>query len=86
MALIVNKQVQTYGRNLDFANAYAKVENLNGGKNYIQVFVIVRDAKEGVLLSIFETNFVPNMDGGNFIRQAYLHLKTLPEFAGAQDC
>lgn len=26
------------------------------------------------------------LDGDNPIRQAYLHLKTLPEFAGATDC
>lgn len=31
----------------------------------------------------FNYCFVPNMDGGNFIAQAYAHLKTLPEFAGA---
>ena len=29
--------------------------------------------------------FTPKMDGDNFIKQAYLHLKTLPEFDGAQD-
>jgi hypothetical protein len=27
-----------------------------------------------------------NIDGDNPIRQAYLHLKTLPEFANAVDC
>ena len=31
-------------------------------------------------------NFVPNLEGQNFIAQAYEHLKTLPEFAGAEDC
>ena len=25
-------------------------------------------------------------DGANPLAQAYAHLKTLPEFAGAQDC
>lgn len=30
-------------------------------------------------------NFTPKMDGDNFIKQAYLHLKTLPEFNGSQD-
>jgi hypothetical protein len=29
---------------------------------------------------------VPSLDGDNSIRQAYLHLKTLPEFANAVDC
>jgi hypothetical protein len=27
-----------------------------------------------------------DIDGENPVRQAYLHLKTLPEFAGATDC
>jgi hypothetical protein len=27
-----------------------------------------------------------DIDGDNPIAQAYLHLKTLPEFAGATDC
>jgi hypothetical protein len=27
-----------------------------------------------------------DIDGDNPIRQAYLHLKSLPEFAGATDC
>jgi autotransporter translocation and assembly factor TamB len=31
-------------------------------------------------------NFKINLDGKNFIAQAYDHLKTLPEFAGATDC
>jgi hypothetical protein len=30
--------------------------------------------------------FAPNLDGPNFIKQAYEHLKTLPEFDGAVDC
>ena len=31
-------------------------------------------------------SFTPNLDGQNFIAQAYNHLKTLPEFSGATDC
>ena len=27
-----------------------------------------------------------DIDGENPVRQAYIHLKTLPEFAGATDC
>jgi hypothetical protein len=30
--------------------------------------------------------FTPNMNSDNFIKQAYLHLKSLPEFADAVDC
>lgn len=31
-------------------------------------------------------SFVPDMNGGNFIAQAYAALKREPEFAGATDC
>lgn len=31
-------------------------------------------------------DFKISLDGKNFIAQAYDHLKTLPEFAGAEDC
>jgi hypothetical protein len=86
MALSINKQIEAYGRNLTFANTYVKVEDLNGNKNYLQFVFIIRDAKDGVLLSTGGANFVPSMDGGNFIKQAYEHLKTLPEFSGATDC
>jgi hypothetical protein len=30
--------------------------------------------------------FFPSLEGNNFIAQAYEHLKTLPEFEGAEDC
>lgn len=29
---------------------------------------------------------VSSIGGENFIAQAYLHLKSLPEFSGSQDC
>ena len=31
-------------------------------------------------------SFSANLDGPNFIKQAYLYLKTLPEFSDATDC
>lgn len=33
-------------------------------------------------------SFTPSVDefSNNFIKQGYLHLKTLPEFVGATDC
>jgi len=34
----------------------------------------------------FKINCLYDLDGPNPIKQAYLHLKTLPEFADAIDC
>jgi len=45
-----------------------------------------KESKEGGIVSDLVYQFTPDMNGPNFIKQAYLHLKTLPEFAGAEDC
>jgi hypothetical protein len=65
---------------------YIKVESVAGGKANIAAAVTFKDEATGEYLMRKEYNFVPRMDNGNFIAQAYGHLKTLPEFAGAADC
>lgn len=69
-------------------NAYIKVETLSGNKNTLEITVIIYSEKDGAKAPVQATKhtFSPSMDGGNFIAQAYAHLKTLPEFAGATDC
>lgn len=64
--------------------AYWKIHQLVGGKNgiHIEVHCLVNDAVHKQV----NFHFVPELDGDNFIKQAYLYLKTLPEFAGATDC
>jgi len=46
-------------------------------------FSLVKDATP---YQIDSKSFEYSLDGDNAIRQAYKHLKTLPEFAGATDC
>lgn len=60
--------------------------------------VSVQGNKERLVLDVFfkadglnyhrDYSFTPSVDEAstNFIKQGYLHLKTLPEFAGATDC
>lgn len=63
--------------------AYIKVERVDSSKSAAIAYATYSgDAIKGN--KTFD--FVPNMNGGNFIKQAYEHLKTLPEFAGATDC
>ena len=64
-------------------DCYVKVNQVNGTKNSVvaEVIFFVENVSK-----IKNYSFTPNMNGENFIKQAYLHLKTLPEFAGAQDC
>jgi hypothetical protein len=86
MALEKNLTITKDGFNgsLVAKNAYWKVQKVLGDKALISAEVVaIVDAK---VVDTVSASFVPNMDGGNFIAQAYIHLKTLPEFAGATDC
>jgi len=63
---------------------YIKVDSIQGTKSSLVAKVNYIVSGACVETQIYP--FVPLMDGGNFIAQAYNHLKTLPEFAGATDC
>ena len=75
-----------FGEQIAFDETYVKVEDVGGTKENVSATVNIYKAKGGQFLFLFRTNFTPSMEGGNFIRQTYDHLKTLPEFAGAADC
>lgn len=64
-------------------DCYIKVQNVKADKENAVADVIFKSGE-----SLF-TNFYKfplDLIGGNPIKQAYEHLKTLPEFAGATDC
>jgi hypothetical protein len=65
-------------------DAYWKINRIYGNKDgfNIEIHVFIDDK----VYKQIDASFVPDLNGANFIRQAYLHLKTLPEFAGAIDC
>ena len=42
--------------------------------------------KQDTILQTESYTFAPKLDGENFIKQAYEHLKTLEEFKDAIDC
>jgi hypothetical protein len=65
------------------SDIYVKVDSLTGNKNFLMATVSF--TKE---IKFAERTYTFNVDleGPNFIQQAYLHLKTLPEFADAIDC
>jgi hypothetical protein len=65
---------------------YIKVESVTGSKSKVQAIVSFTDESKGKKLLEKSFVFSPSMDAGNFIAQAYIYLKTLPEFAGAIDC
>jgi hypothetical protein len=80
----VEKVVAGFEGKLSAKDAYWKIESISGTKT--EQFVFVSAHSGGRIIDEFRSKFVPNMDGPNFIRQGYDHLKTLPEFAGAEDC
>jgi hypothetical protein len=61
-----------------------KIEGVMGSK--AQVRCVVSFTKDDKRVGEKEYFYVPNMNGSNFIKQAYEYIKTLPEFEGATDC
>jgi hypothetical protein len=75
-----------FGIEVSFSDAYIRVDQLEGSKDSISIFVVTRDKQGGRVLATRHHDFQPDLDGDNFIKQAYEHLKALPEFADAIDC
>lgn len=90
MAFLKNfekKQDHFYGT-LSIPDAYWRVDKVASTKQraICTVSVNKKDNDHYVMVEEKIYDFIPNLDGGNFIRQAYEYLKTLPEFSGAVDC
>lgn len=71
---------------VSFNSAYVRVINIAGTKSKIGCTAVILTKIDGLEISRNDYYFEPDLAGGNFIQQAYNHLKTLPEFAGAVDC
>ena len=67
-------------------DGYLKVAEFSGNKTGIGFSLAFMANAKADAIKHEQFNFVPNLEGQNFIAQAYEHLKTLPEFAGAEDC
>jgi hypothetical protein len=66
-------------------SAYVKVIFISGDKNQINANVhFAGDAAQ--FTKQYQIPVSVEVGSANFIEQAYKHLKTLPEFAGAEDC
>lgn len=68
---------------VNLQNAYIKVNTVTGDKENVTATV---STKIGEIVKTKFYRFVPDMNGSNYIKQAYEYLKTLPEFADASDC
>lgn len=86
MALRKNVNVTVYGKQIQFAGAYIKVDQIQGNKDTMSVLVVFLDQKDGVKCYENTYSFQHSLENKNVIEQAYLYLKTLPEFENAEDC
>ena len=66
-------------------NAYFKVSTMHASKDSVLAQVSIWTAANGIEIGGDSFEFVPDMDGDNFIKQAYLQMKKLPRFANAMD-
>lgn len=74
-------------KNFIIEKCYCKIDNLKGNKENISFKLFIYNSTKNKLINIVSYNFKPNVsnDSDNFIKQAYIYLKTLPEFANAID-
>jgi hypothetical protein len=77
---------QHFAGELVCSSAYWRIEQIIGNKHALTFVVNAYVTDQGPMIHSERFSFVPELDGSNFIKQAYLHLKTLPEFANATDC
>jgi hypothetical protein len=78
--------VDNFGEQITILDAYIKVESVAGNKEMVSYDLAIYRVKDGQKLTTFKHEFAPEMQGGNFIEQAYLDAKKLPEHVGAKDC
>jgi hypothetical protein len=84
--MAIKKQVDTV-HGFSVNDAYHRVENVTIiGKQKMAFSVKVYKDIEKQAFSEVSFNCAYDLSGSNPIAQAYNHLKTLPEFAGAVDC
>lgn len=69
-----------------FKNAYIRVVEVSATKRSCNATLHFCKEANGTVLQTKQYAFDVNLDGGNFIKQAYEYLKTHPDFVGAVDC
>ena len=87
MALSKNYSFKTrYGVDAVVDNCYIKVNSTHTTKSFGTALVQFLSTDKSSVLEELPYQFAYDITGENPIRQAYLHLKTLPEFLNATDC
>ncbi|WP_345880351.1 hypothetical protein [Shewanella algae] len=89
MALKMNfaRNLPGFSQPLVVNDAYWRVIDVSGNKTELLVKMEVRESQDAdTTIGLFPFSFEPSNEGGNYIMQAYEHVKKLPQFAEAVDC
>ena len=86
MALEQSISFKTQYGDITVNSVYIKVCQVTASKTDGSAHIRFYKDKDGNLLKEQNIDFPVTLNGGNFIEQAYVHIKTLPEFANALDC
>jgi hypothetical protein len=82
MALSHNTEIN----GIQLQGAYVKVERVTVTKDSLSIELVWRASKKSPPIKNKHFNLPYDLEGANPLAQAYRNLKTLPEFAGAEDC
>ena len=80
------KLIDNFNIEVTFQSCYIKVDSIVGNKNQLMATMIYYKQQGGEQIYKKMLQFSPDLSGGNFIEQAYVYAKTLPEFENAEDC
>jgi hypothetical protein len=86
MALQKSIQFKTAYGDIVVNGVYIKVDQVSASKQDGVANLRYFKSKDGDVLKEQQIDFPVDIEGKNFIAQAYDHIKTLPEFNGAVDC
>lgn len=87
--MALSKQITlttNFGDEVVYRNTYIKIENLMGNKTQMRIDVSIYKRQNEQVVDRKNYLFTPDLNGKNFIAQAYDYIKEQPEFAGAADC
>ena len=77
-----------FGHPVTLTDTYCRVSRIVGDKALMHFNIEVLNAEKNRVFMEKPYSFTPSVaeDAANFIAQAYEHLKTLDEYAGAVNC
>jgi hypothetical protein len=72
---------------VSITDCYIKVTDMKGNKELMSFMVDYHKASDQGSIHQKRFTFTPSVadNSNNFIKQAYVYLKTLPEFSGSED-